>query len=103
VALSQEQYWGLAFLTQQHNDALEVRNEMIRQRNEFAIESPLPLLEKITVEQFIESKTVELANQGYQQLIATKERKALELFRAAAPEVQQALLEQLEVPDILES
>lgn len=101
--LTQEQRWGLAYLLQLHNAAIEASNEGIDARNQFKprsepLEEPKPLL---TLEQFAVAKLCETADMGYQQLIAFKEQEALRLFRSKSPEEQAAIVAKLQIPDVL--
>ena len=101
--MTEQQQWGLAYLTQLHNDGVAQRNANLVERNRF-VPRDQPLMEpeeELSVEEYVAKRTVELANQGYQQLISFKEQEALRLFRAKTPEEQAALVAQLEIPDVL--
>ena len=101
--LSQTQQWGIAYLVQIYNVEAERHNATVAERNRF-LPRDQPLLEErplLDAEAYAELRIKEIANQGYQQLIAFKEQEALRIFRAKTPEEQAALLEQLQVPDVL--
>lgn len=83
VNLSQEQTWGLQYATQEHNARLS--------------EGDTPL----TVEQFTETVVGQIADSHYRQLIAYKEKVALNMFRSLPPEQQEALVAQFQIPDVV--
>lgn len=115
TALTQEQQWGIAYLVQVQNEQIEQQNTNIAQQNKSIEETNkrlprdtelqplLPLLELQTVESFINSKVVEVANQGYTQLIAVKEQTVLEMIRKLPTEQKEVLIAQFQVPDIIKS
>ena len=101
--LTQEQQWGLGYLTQLHNEEAEKHNETLADRNRY-IPRDQPLLEErpvITVEEYVELETARLADRGYQQLIAKKEELTKAAFAQATEEQKTELFAMLGVPDIL--
>ena len=115
TALTQEQQWGIAYLVQVQNEQIEQQNTNIVQQNKWIEENNkrlprdtelqplLPLLELQTVESFIDNKLVEIANQGYTQLVAVKEQMVLGMIRSLPTEQKEVLIAQFQVPDILKS
>ena len=104
--LTQEQQWGLAYLTQLANQNAATANAEAAIFNQGIPDEMAsyrkPILPTYAdADEFVAAKTAELANQGYQQLIAFKEQTALELFRSKSPVEQAAILEQLQVPNVL--
>ena len=102
--LSQTQQWGIAYLLQLYNAERERYNATVADRNRF-LPRDQPLLEErplLDEETYAAKRIAEIADQGYQQLIAFKEQEALRLFRAKSPEEQAALVQQLQIPDVLQ-
>ena len=102
--LSQTQQWGIAYLLQLYNAESERYNATVADRNRF-LPRDQPLLEEralLDEEAYVAKRIAEIADQGYQQLIAFKEQEALRLFRAKSPEEQAALVQQLQIPDVLQ-
>ena len=101
--LTQTQQWGIAYLLQLYNAESERYNATVEDRNKF-LPRDQPLLEErplLDEESYVAKRMAEIADQGYQQLIAYKEQEALRIFRSKPLEEQAALLEQLKVPDVL--
>lgn len=106
--LTQEQQWGLQYLTQIANQTAEAANaeaEIFNQGipDEMANYRKPILPTYADVDEFVAAKVAEIASQGYQQLIAYKQQQAIELFRSKSPEEQNQILAALQVPDVLQS
>lgn len=103
VTLSQQQQWGIAYLVQLCNAEAAIYNASLPDRNRF-IPRDEPLLEErplLDNESYILRRILEIANQGYSELISFKEQEALRMFRAKSPEEQEAIVKQLQIPDVL--
>lgn len=92
--LTQEQFWGLAFVTQLANEAIEAENANLPE----ADRRPL-----FTAESYAEFVMRAACDSYYAQLIAHKQQLATERFNALSPEDQAALLAQLQVPNVLQN
>lgn len=93
--LTQEQQWGAAFGLKQYNDSAEANNAIVEQTG-------LPVVPLLNLQQYADSLVVVALNTKYAELVAYKEQIALQLFRAASPEKQQLIIEQLQVPDVVQ-
>ena len=103
LVLTQEQQWGIAYLVQLHNEDAQRYNATVAERNKF-LPRDQPLFEErplVDTEAYLAKRVEEIANQGYQQLITFKEQEALRLFRSKSPAEQAAIVEQLQIPDVL--
>jgi hypothetical protein len=101
--LTQTQQWGIAYLVQLYNAESERYNATVGDRNRF-LPRDQPLLEErplLDEDAYVVKRITEIADQGYQQLIAFKEQEALRIFRGKSLAEQEALLVQLQVPDVL--
>jgi hypothetical protein len=99
--LTQEQIWGIQYAKQLANNLIVAENERIENYN--ATNDPnLPLLDLLTDQTYIDGVVTKACDSYYNQLVSAKEAMALTLFRQLNPTEQQALLEQLQVPDVIE-
>jgi len=103
--LTEQQQWGIAYEVQVMNQQIALQNEQIDRQNQFVLHNqPLtPHINEETIEGFVTKKLAEIGNYGYSKLISFKEQQALNMFRALPPEQQQALIEQFQIPDVLQS
>jgi hypothetical protein len=83
--LTREQLWGLQFATMQTNAALPEGSE------------------PTTPEAYAEVVFRQACDSYYAQLIQHKTQMALNLFNSLSPEQQEALVAQLQIPDVLPS
>ena len=81
---TQEQQWGLQFVTQRYNETIEEENQL-------------------TVEEYTENMLKQASNSYYQQLIEFKTQNALAMFNALPAEQQEALVAQLQIPDVIKT
>lgn len=101
--LTDQQKWGLLYLMQNENSIITIQNNAVEERNK-NVPRDVPLLEKKelwTLETFAEYKLLEIANNAYNQLVFHKEQMALQLFRSKTPEEQEAIVAQLQIPDVI--
>lgn len=98
--LTQEQLWGIQYATQIANGPIVAENNRIENYN-VDNDPNLPLLDLLTDQTYIDGIVEKACNSYFQQLISAKEEMALTLFRQLNPTEQQALLEQLQVPDVI--
>jgi len=101
--MTQQQQWGLAYLTQIHNESIEQSNTRAEARNSLMHpgEAKIETQALLTVDSFVEMRTSEMADEGYRLLINHKEQTALKLFRSKTPEEQDSLVALLQSPDVL--
>src|SRR5690349_6313605 len=103
LTLTQEQQWGIAYLVQLHNEEVEKYNATIAERNRFMPRDQPLLGERPLIDDdgYLAKRITEIAQMGYQQLITFKEQEALRLFRAKSRAEQEAIVAQLQIPDVL--
>lgn len=101
--LTQEQRWGLEYLVQDANQAIVLANAEIEAFNASRTDgvAERPLMAALTVESFVRGKIESLANDGYEKLLKVKEAQALELFRSKTLQEQAAIIQTLQVPNVL--
>lgn len=104
TSLTQNQQWGLAYETQLRNSQVAQQNVQVEQQNKFLprTQDLIPLKTVQTVEEYALNRLAEMGDQGYSRLIAVKEQKALQMFRALPPAEQAALVAQFGIPDVLQ-
>lgn len=91
--LSQEQLWGLQFAVLKANEPIQASNESLPEG-----EDPKPLFTDASYAAMVFKSA---CDSYYQQLIAYKKQNALAMFDSLTPEQQQALVDQLGIPDVL--
>jgi|688.fasta_scaffold649362_1 hypothetical protein len=103
--LTQEEVWGIQYARQSANKPIQARNAEIEARNANLPEgsTPEPLEELLTDQQYIDGIVRKCCQSYYSQLIAEKEQLALNMFRSLSPEEQAALVQQFQIPDIVQS
>lgn len=100
--LTQEQQWGVEFATLEANKPIQAENEQIEKANETADEAK-PLKPLYTPASYMEHVIRVACDSYYSQLVESKKKLALNLFDSLTPEQQQALVQQLQIPDVLPS
>jgi hypothetical protein len=90
--LTQEQQWGLTYATKLANETIEAGNAGKAENDQ------QPLLSD---SQYAENVFRGACDSYYVALVEAKKKSAFELFDALPPEQQAALLNQLQVPDVL--
>jgi hypothetical protein len=102
--LTQEQQWGWAYQLQQHNAGFVAENVRITEANALLEEgaTPQPLVPLWTMDQYVLLHMGQIGDVGYKEVIRIKEKLALDMFRALPPEQQAALVEQFQVPDVIQ-
>lgn len=103
--LTQEELWGLQYARQTANEPIVQKNVEIEARNAALPEGeqPEPLEELLTDQTYITGVLRKACQSYYKNLIARKEQLALDMFRALSPEEQAALVQQFQIPDIIQS
>jgi len=91
--LTQEQLWGLQFVVLQANAPIQSANESLPEGEE-----PKPLFTDASYAEMIFKSA---CDSYYQQLVEHKKKSALQMFDALTPEQQAALVQQLQIPDVL--
>ncbi len=94
--LSQEQLWGLMFVTQQRNLQIKAANDMIPEGSDI---EPQPY---ITVKQYLTNVLNDTLNSYYKQCIDAKVQNTIAGFFMQPPEVQQQTVEQLNIQDVID-
>lgn len=94
--LSQEQLWGLMFVTQQRNLQIKAANDMIPEGSDI---EPQPY---ITVKQYLTNVLNDTLNSYYKQCIDAKVKNTIDGFFMQPPEVQQQTIEQLNIQDVID-
>lgn len=100
--LTQEQRWGVDFATLEANKPIQSENEQIEKANETADEAK-PLKPLYAPQSYLEHVIRVACDSYYSQLVESKKKLALNLFDSLTPEQQQALVQQLQIPDVLPS
>ena len=110
--LTQEQQWGLAYKTQQANEAVKARSAMIVEQNKrieeenknLIVKKPLvPVQAEQTVEEYVAAKLAEMGDEGYRTIVEVKFASAKTKALALPPDQLAALLEQFQIPDAIKS
>jgi hypothetical protein len=91
--LTQEQLWGLQFVVLQANAPIQAANEALPEGEEL---KPL-----FTDASYAEMIFKSACDSYYQQLVEHKKKSALQMFDSLRPEQQAALVQQLQIPDVL--
>ena len=91
--LTQEQLWGLQYATLQANGPIQAANEALPEGEE-----PKPLFTDASYAEMIFKSA---CDSYYQQLVEHKKKSALQMFDSLTPEQQAALVQQLQIPDVL--
>ena len=104
-SLTQEQQWGWAYLHQEHGKLIDRQNAAIDEANSLLPEGvdPQPYVIKPTLEQFVGQRLAAIGDEGYRQILRVKEQAALQMFYSLSPEQQAALIEQFQIPPVLQS
>jgi hypothetical protein len=103
--LTQQQLWGVEFVTLQANKPIQAENEQIEQSNGNLPEGEeaKPLKDLFTAQSYLESVIRSACDSYYKQLLDYKKQNALAMFDALSAEEQAALVAQLGIPDVLPS
>jgi hypothetical protein len=91
--LTSEQLWGLQFVVLQANAPIQAANEALPEGEE-----PKPLFTDASYAEMIFKSA---CDSYYQQLVEHKKKSALQMFDSLRPEQQAALVQQLQIPDVL--
>ncbi len=102
--LSQEQTWGLQFELQQVNQQIAQENLQAQAYNltRQVSQPEREIKPEVMLKEYVNKVLTDRANQAYQNLVAHKQRIAIELFNAAPLEKQAEALSILGVPDIVQ-
>lgn len=92
--LTQEQLWGLQYVTQEANKPIVAANENLKEDEE-----PKALF---TPESYAEMIFRSACDSYYAQLLEQKKKSALQMFDALSAEQQAALVQQLSIPDVVQ-
>lgn len=98
--LTQEQQWGVEYACLEANKPIQAENEATEKANETA-EEQKPLKPLYTPASYMEHVIRVACDSYYSQLVESKKKMALNLFDSLTPEQQQALVQQLQIPDVL--
>lgn len=98
--LTQEQQWGVEYACLEANKPIQAENEATEKANETADEQK-PLKALYTPASYLEHVIRVACDSYYSQLVESKKKLALNLFDSLTPEQQQALVQQLQIPDVL--
>lgn len=100
--LTQEQLWGVEYACLEANKPIQAENEATEKADETADEAK-PLKPLYTPASYLEHVIRVACDSYYAQLVESKKKMALNLFDSLTPEQQQALVQQLQIPDVLPS
>jgi hypothetical protein len=103
--LTQEQRWGVEYACMEANKPITTENEQITTSNSNLPEGEeaKPLKELYTPQTYLEYVMKSACDSYYKQLIDYKKKNALAMFDQLTPQQQAALVEQLNIPDVLPS
>jgi hypothetical protein len=102
---TQEQQWGWGYWLQEHHKSIDEQNEAIDEANSLLPEGSTPQqhITKPTMEQYVALRLAMIGDEGYKVILRIKEQRALQMFYSLPPEQQDALIEQFQIPPVLQS
>ena len=104
-SLTQEQQWGWGYWLQEHHKSIDAQNAAIDEANSLLPQgaTPQPHVTKPTMEQYIALRLAMIGDEGYGVILRIKEQRALQMFYSLSPEQQENLIEQFQIPPVLQS